>query len=244
MTFLGMPGASVHGNLRGDELPGCGARRRWPIPSCARNLGGRPPRSAPSGARWSAKCPTGRRCARPVRRSRTTSSRRSTRYLLQLEAARHRARRHGALGARRRRGEPHRRRPRPGHRGARGRQGQVDGDSGDRSQRGARGGRHRRVPRPISPSSSSSWATTSRATSWCRRSTATAVRSARSSCARWPASTRTSPTSRAVLAEAARRHLRQQVPHCRGRDQRRELRGRRRPARSPSSSPRATGGCA
>ncbi len=46
----------------------------------------------------------------------------------------------------------------------------------------ARGGSAR--TRPTSPSSSSSSGTTSRRTSWCRPSTATAPRSARSSCAR------------------------------------------------------------
>ena len=73
----------------------------------------------------------------------------------------------------------------PSDRRRRGRQGQVDGHPGDRAQRGAlaeagiaavrdRPGRAHRPARPRH----------SRATSWCRRSTATGPRSARSSCAR------------------------------------------------------------
>ena len=94
----------------------------------------------------------------------------------------------------------------------RGRQGQVDGHPGDRPQRGARGRRASPPTRPTSPSSSSSSGTTSPRTSSCRRSTATAPRSGRSSCARWPGGR---PADRgpdrrpAALAEAARRHLRE-----------------------------------
>ena len=62
------------GHLRGDE----------PFPAAARDGAGRRPaaaqprprhraRSGPSGPRWSARCPTGRSCAPPARRSRTTS---------------------------------------------------------------------------------------------------------------------------------------------------------------------------
>ena len=46
------------------------------------------------------------------------------------------------------------------------------------------------------------------------------------------------------LAEAARAHLRERFLRGQGRDLRRQLRASPRPARSPSSSPRATGGCA
>ena len=87
MTFLGHAGASAHGNLRGDEpFPARRPRRRWPTPSCARNLAQRHrhhPRQA--GRAWSASCRTGSSCARRARRSRTTSSPTSTRYLVQLE---------------------------------------------------------------------------------------------------------------------------------------------------------------
>ena len=54
--------------------------------------------------------------------------------------------------ARRRRGQPDRRRPREGARRRRGRQGQVDGHPGDRAQRGARPPRASPPGRPTSPS--------------------------------------------------------------------------------------------
>ena len=52
-------------------------------------------------------------------------------------------------------------------------------------------GRHRGVGDRPRRADRAARATTSHRTSWCRRSTATGPRSARSSCARWPASTRT-----------------------------------------------------
>ena len=48
------------------------------------------------------------------------------------------------------------------------------------------GGRHRGLRDRPGRADRAARRTTSRRTSWCRRSTATAPRSARSSCARWP----------------------------------------------------------
>jgi L-lactate dehydrogenase complex protein LldF len=79
-------------------------------------------------------------------------------YLEQLEANLVRNGAHGALGPRRGGGQPDRRRHRCGQGGRRGRQGQVDGDPGDRAQRGPRGRRDprlgdrpRRAHRPTRP---------------------------------------------------------------------------------------------
>ena len=72
--------------------------------------------------------------------------------LEQLEAARHRGRRHRPLGARRRGGQRDRRRHRPRARRGRGHQGQVARHRRDRAQRGARAARASQRSRPTSPS--------------------------------------------------------------------------------------------
>ena len=116
----------------------------------------------------------------------------------------------------------------------RGGQGQVDGHPGDRAQRGARRGRASppgdrpgRADRPARRRPAL-------ATSWSRRSTATAPRSATSSCARWPTSAGprppTSPTSPRALAEAARAAPAAEVPARPGR----RLRARTSPSPRPA----------
>ena len=107
-VFLGIPTAPAGvGHLRGDQ----------PFPDAARDaLARRPAAAQPrprhrhhprqAGGASSARCPTGRSCARPARRSRPPRWPGSTSTWYALEAAGHRPRRHRALGPRRRRGQP------------------------------------------------------------------------------------------------------------------------------------------
>ena len=126
-------------------------------------------------------------------------------------------------------------RPGAGHRRRRGRQGQVDGHPGDRAQRGARGGRHHRVRDRPRRADRAARRRHAHRTSWCRRSTRTAPRSARSSCAtmpgvdpaltdepapRWPrrpARTCASSSCRARVAVSRRQLRRRRDRHARGR---------------------------
>ena len=192
---------------RHEPFPEAARRELRQHPDCAATSGTPPTRSAPSarGGRRGAR--TGRSCATPGSALKTDVMARLPELLEQLEAQRGGPRRGGALGARRRRGQPDRHRTDPGHRRRRGGQGQVDGHPGDRAQRapggrGHRGDRDRpgRADRPARPRQAQS-------TSWCRRSTATAPRSARSSCARCRDAGELTDEPR-VLAMAARAHLR------------------------------------
>ena len=135
------------------------------------------------------------------------------RHLVRLEASLQAAGRGGALGQRRGRGQRDRRPDREGPRRRRGRQGQVDGHPGDRPQRGAGRARHRRLGDRPGRADRAAGRGPALATSWCRRSTATAPRSARSSVTRMAAAGRPAPEGLtddpAALAGAARLHLRE-----------------------------------
>ena len=106
-------------------------------------------------------------------------------YLVQLEASLTAPRCRRALGAGRGRGLPDRGGRREGARRRRGREGQVDGDPGDRPQRGTRRRGHRGLGDRPGRADRAARPTTCPPTSWCRRSTATGPRCARSSGAGW-----------------------------------------------------------
>ena len=157
-------------------------------------------------------------------------------------------RRDRPLGARRRGGVRDRRRGRAGPRRGRGGQGQVDGDRRDRPQRGAGGRGHRRLGDRPGRAHRPARRRPALATSWCRRSTATGPRSARSSGAGWATSGEPAPDDLtdepAVLAAAARAHLREKFLRAKVAVSAAPTSRSPTPARSSWSSPRATAGCA
>ena len=120
-------------------------------------------------------------------------------------------------------------RPRPRRR--RGGQGQVDGDPGDRPQRGAGGRGDRRLGDRPRRAHRPARRRPALATSWCPRSTATGPRSARSSARRMGDVGRPAPDDLtdepAVLAGAARQHLREKFLRAKVAVVRRQLRRRR-----------------
>ncbi len=91
------------------ELPAGGAGCAREPRRCGPTSATRRARSAPSAPPSWPRCPTGRRCARPERRSRTTTLARLDAVLVELEASVEAAGGHGPLGARRGRGERDRR---------------------------------------------------------------------------------------------------------------------------------------
>ena len=179
----------------------------WPTPQLRRNLRHAThdhPRQA--GARSSASCADWEELRRGRRGDQGRRRCATCRDL--PRAARgggDRARRHRALGARRRRGQP---RSSPTSCEATGADEVVKVKSMATQEIGlnealaAAGHRRlrdrpRRADRPARP-------TTGPRTSWCRRSTATAPRSATSSCARWPTSAARHPTTSPTTRPAGR----------------------------------------
>ena len=205
--------------------------RRSATPSCGTTSPTPPAPSATSGPGSSPRSRTGRSCASPEPRSRSARCATSTTHLEPLEASLTAGGRDRPLGPRRRRGLRDRRPDRPRPRGRRGRQGQVDGHPGDRPQRGARGRGHRRLGDRPRRADRAARRRPALATSWCRRSTATGPRSARSSVAEMADVGRPAPDDLtdepAVLAAAARAAPAREVPARQGRRLRRQLRRRR-----------------
>ena len=79
------------GRREGPASRGARAHARWPTASCGATSATRRRRSATSARGWSPRCPTGRRCATPARRSRTRALRHLDVHLERLEEAVQRA---------------------------------------------------------------------------------------------------------------------------------------------------------
>ena len=238
------PGRDPGGAPNERGLPGRGARDARRTRSCGATSARRRRRSAPSGCARSASCPTGRRCATPARRSRRARWRRcpssSSGWRRAVTRGRRRRCTGRATGRRRTRSS---RAIARGARRARGDQGQVARHRRDRAQRGAGGARDQRdrdrPGRADRPARATTRPSHILVPAIHRNRAEIRALFERTIAEGEELGTEASRDRRGRAAAPAR-----EVPVGAGGGLRRELRRSPRPARSASSSPRATGACA